>query len=143
LWPSSLSGKFVERRPSTSTRVDDTPRLRSDTAAPPAEKPLVKPLPIEPAPSAEAERIASVTLVMPARSRFSAVMTVTGNAVWVSDWRKMVPVTTMSPSPDGASCCGAVAPVLAGASCASAGAAKSELASTRADRAAPVRRRVI
>jgi hypothetical protein len=59
LWPSSLIGKLAERRPSTSTRVDETPRPRSETAEPPALKPLWKPVPIEPAPSAEIERMAS------------------------------------------------------------------------------------
>ena len=66
-------------------------------AEPPAEKPLVKPRPIEPAPSAAACRIASAMLVMPARVRFSAVTTVTGSAVCESVPRNSEPVTTTSP----------------------------------------------
>ena len=51
---------------------------------------------IDPLLSAEIERIASATLVIPARWRFSVVSTVTGEAVSVLARRKTEPVTTMS-----------------------------------------------
>jgi hypothetical protein len=91
-----LIGKLAERRPSTSTRVDETPRPRSETAEPPALKPPWKPVGIEPAPSAEIERMASAAVLMPARCRFSEVSTVTGDGVSVSVRRNSEPVTTIS-----------------------------------------------
>jgi len=91
-----LIGKLAERRPSIRTRVEETPRPRSETAEPPALKPLWKPVPIEPAPSAETERIASVAVVRPARCRGCEVIIVTGEGVSVSVRRKSEPVATIS-----------------------------------------------
>ena len=98
MWPSSFSGKFAERRPSISTTVDDTPRPRSDTAAPPAEKPLRKPVEIDPALSAETERIASCAVVMLARNSVCEVRTVTGEIELAFESRNSVPVTTTVPA---------------------------------------------
>ena len=67
------------------------------TAAPPALNPVRKPVEIEPALSAETDRIASLTVVIFARSSVCVVNTVSGDAVSVLVRRKSVPVTTMSP----------------------------------------------
>jgi hypothetical protein len=91
-----LIGKFVERRPSTSTKVEETPKPRSETATPPAEKRLWKPTPIEPPLSAETVRMASAAVVMPAFARLSAVSTETGEGVSVLVRRNSEPVTTTS-----------------------------------------------
>ena len=107
------------------------PRPRSETAAPPAEKPFWNPVEIDPAPSAEIDRTASLMLVMPALLRVSVVSTVTGDGVSVLVRRKRDPVTTMSSSGAfavvGNACVSSVGEVcsvvdvlaLAGASCAS------------------------
>ena len=106
-------------------RVEDTPRPRSETAAPPEEKPPWKPVEIEPAPSAETERIASLIVVMPALPSTSGVSTVTGEGDSVAVARlNSEPVTTIS---------GAASVDVVLACCANAGAA----ASTTAVRAEP------
>ena len=76
--------------------MDDTPRPRSETAEPPAEKPFWNPVPIDPALSAEIERIASLAVVIPAFASVSEVSTVTGDGVSVSVRRNSEPVTTIS-----------------------------------------------
>src|SRR5436305_204457 len=76
--------------------VELTVRPRSDTAEEPAPKPLAKAVGIDPLLSAEIERTASETLLMPAFFRLSADRMVTGEGVSVSVRRNSVPVTTMS-----------------------------------------------
>jgi len=56
----------------------------------------MKPVEMDPAPSAETERIASLILVMPARFSDSLVRTVTGDGVSVLVRRRIEPVTTIS-----------------------------------------------
>jgi hypothetical protein len=70
-------------RESTSTRVEDTPRPRSDTAEPPALNPVWKPLPIEPALSAEIERTASAIGSRMRLARFPGARTAAGGTPYV------------------------------------------------------------
>ena len=62
------------RRPLSRTRVELTPRPRSDTAAEPAAKPFVNEPGIEPWPSAVTVRSTSWIDCLPVRSISSRVM---------------------------------------------------------------------
>jgi hypothetical protein len=68
-----LRAGAVEVAVQIGTSVDETPRLRSETAAPSAEKPFWKPVKMDPAPSTEIDRTASFMLVMPALISVSVV----------------------------------------------------------------------
>ena len=93
------------RIPSINTSVELTVRPRSETPAPPEPKPLANAEGIEPELSAEIDRIASATLVMPAFSRFSFDSVVIGDTVSRLE-RNSVPVTTISPALADWSSCG-------------------------------------
>ncbi|CAA9533982.1 MAG: hypothetical protein AVDCRST_MAG23-1284 [uncultured Sphingosinicella sp.] len=84
------------RKPSSTVSVELTVRPRSDTAAEPWPKPPVNAVGIEPLLSAEIERTASATLVMPRRASDSELSTVTGDAVSLVVRRNSEPVTTIS-----------------------------------------------
>jgi arginine/lysine/ornithine decarboxylase len=94
-------------------RVEFTVRPRRATPEEPTAKPMPKAVGMVPLLSAETERIASATVVMPALSMASAVTVVTGEGVSVSCRRNRVPVTMM-PSTS------VEAEALAGADCAAA-----------------------
>ncbi len=129
------------RRPSIRVSVEFTDRPRNETPDEPAPKPPVNEVGTEPLLSAEIERTASDTLLMPALASESEVSTVTGDGVSVSVRRNSVPVTTMSCGWSASAVAGAAAGAAGatvgwtGASCANAGAAPISPARTSVESA--------